>query len=354
MKRCPTCEKTFDDNMRFCQSDGTPLVEDSLPADPYKTMVASKEDIAAAMPPASDDAPVSKPQVKDEGEVLELPAESDPLKTMYASEEEIRKAMGDDEPAGDKKIDIPPVAPEPPKFSEPSLSPPSFGDMTPPPSPFSQASPEPTSSPSPSATDLTGDPFAHTTPPIPSPFSETEPESSPPSPQSKEPERAPYQPPQFKEQEPRPTEPAFDPFNQPPAQAEWTAPPPPKMNQPLAQAEWTPPPAPDSSWQNQQIGQNTPFQPPMAGTGQNQTLAIVSLILGIVGLLFCAGLTGPPALITGFMARKKVAENPAEYGGAGLALAGIITGAIGTLLLLLFVLYIVFVFFVVGSSLLSL
>ena len=46
MKRCPTCDKTFDDNMRFCQADGTPLVDD-VPIDPYKTMVATPADIAA-------------------------------------------------------------------------------------------------------------------------------------------------------------------------------------------------------------------------------------------------------------------------------------------------------------------
>ena len=27
MKKCPTCEKTFEDSYRFCQLDGTPLVD---------------------------------------------------------------------------------------------------------------------------------------------------------------------------------------------------------------------------------------------------------------------------------------------------------------------------------------
>ena len=27
MKQCPVCEKTFDDSLRFCQVDGTPLVD---------------------------------------------------------------------------------------------------------------------------------------------------------------------------------------------------------------------------------------------------------------------------------------------------------------------------------------
>jgi len=87
--------------------------------------------------------------------------------------------------------------------------------------------------------------------------------------------------------------------------------------------------------------------------GPNQVLAIVSLVLGIIGLVFCMGVTSPIALVTGFLARRKAAEKPSEYGGGGLALAGIITGAIGTILLLFVVLYIVFVFGVVGISLLG-
>ncbi len=41
MKKCPTCDKTFNDGMRFCQTDGTPLVEaaDDANKDPYKTTV---------------------------------------------------------------------------------------------------------------------------------------------------------------------------------------------------------------------------------------------------------------------------------------------------------------------------
>ena len=57
MKRCPNCQKTFDDAMRFCQTDGTPLVDDAPPADPYKTMVASKEDIQAALSSSQNEQP---------------------------------------------------------------------------------------------------------------------------------------------------------------------------------------------------------------------------------------------------------------------------------------------------------
>jgi hypothetical protein len=109
------------------------------------------------------------------------------------------------------------------------------------------------------------------------------------------------------------------------------------------EAQWTPPPAPDTSWQNQQIGQNTPFQPPAAGVGgQNQTLAIVSLVTGILSI-FCCGwiLPGVAAIVMGFIAKKKAEENPGAFGGRGLALGGIITGAISVLLgIIVIILYI--------------
>jgi hypothetical protein len=235
MKRCPTCDKTFDDNMRFCQSDGTPLVDDA-PVDPYKTIVAGSGGFGAAS---------SSSQADD---VLDLPSSNDPAKTMYASEDEIRAEMS----ARDEQvIDIPPlVEPEPPKFSEPS----------PPPSPFSR--------------DLGG-----TSAPIPSPFDEP-----------KSPTYDPPPAPSFADPEPVRNQPAFNPFDQP-------------SGGPLAQSEWSPPPAPEAGWQNQPVGQNTPFQPPAAGTGSvNQTLPIVSLIFGIVSLCcYISPVTGIVALVTGYM-----------------------------------------------------
>ncbi len=290
MKRCPTCDKTFDDNMRFCQTDGTPLVEET-PVDPYKTMVARPEDIAAATggSAASDD-------------VLDLPSASDPAKTMYASEDEIRAEVNARDAGDEQVIDIPPlVEPEQPKFSEPA----------PPPSPFSTP-------------DLSGS----SVPPIPSPFDAPKPMS--------------YETPTpiFDEPEPVREEPAFNPFDQP-------------SSQPLAPAEWTPPPAPDAGWQNQQIGQNTPFQPPPFGTGSvNQTLPIVSLVFGIVSLCcYISPLTGIVALVTGYMGMKNANNDPQNYGGKGLAMAGMITGGVFFVLGLLYWIYVIFVigFAAIGS-----
>ena len=127
--------------------------------------------------------------------------------------------------------------------------------------------------------------------------------------------------PQFAESEPSRPSPAFDPF-----EAQAAAP-----SAPLAQAEWTPPPSPQSSFQNQPGG--TSMQSPPPAAGQNKTLAIVSLVLGLVSFLCCSYtfVPGLAAIITGFMARSKANSNPTQYGGSGLALGGIILGAISLL-----------------------
>lgn len=311
MKKCPTCDREFDDAMRFCQTDGTALIDAAPAVDPYKTMVARPEDIAAAIPPmaasVSEPIPPAEPEASEE--VLDLPPAADPKKTMYASEEEIRSAMAEvDKPV----VDLPQT---PPPFIEP-------------------------------VNEVSDSGFSKTTPPIPSPFgapkSDPGPELEPAPPAFEVP--AP-EPPAFAQ--PEPPAPSYNPF-------EHSAPEP---SAPLAESQWTPSPAAeDQSWQQNEAMQNPQYQPGSgipAGGGQNQTLAIVSLVLGISSLIFCAGLTGPPALITGIMAKKKATNDPANYGGAGLALGGIITGILGTLVLLLVIAYFAFVFLFVGASMMS-
>jgi hypothetical protein len=320
MKRCPTCQKTFDDAMRFCQADGTPLVEDTTPADPYKTMVASKEDIAAALgasvtpPPGPSESPAA------EDEPLQIP--SQPLSAPVPSSE-LKTRLADEDRGEGQVMEIPPLVEETPadvpKFSEPEVAPPSFGST--PPSPFS----------SPSDSGVGDFP---TTPPIPSPFTAAAFEPSPSTPQTSEPEPAraafsepePTTPtysepetPNFAEPEPAPT-PAFNPF-----EAQASAP----SESAMAQNEWTPP-SPVSSSQNQPGGINM-SSPPPAAAGQNQTLAIISLICGIAGMTICCGTFVVPlvGLVLGFMARNKANSDPMHYGGSGLALGGIITGALG-------------------------
>lgn len=67
---------------------------------------------------------------------------------------------------------------------------------------------------------------------------------------------------------------------------------------------------------------------------QNHTLAIVSLICSIAGLVICTPVV-IVGVITGHMARKQIRENPNTYSGAGMALAGVIIGWIGIALMLI-------------------
>ena len=67
--------------------------------------------------------------------------------------------------------------------------------------------------------------------------------------------------------------------------------------------------------------------------GAKKGLAITSLVLGILSTATClVFLTGIPALITGIMALNRARRQPAEYGGRGLAIAGIALGAAGIML----------------------
>jgi hypothetical protein len=397
MKKCPVCDKTFEDSMRFCQTDGTPLEDmvEETPEDPFKTMVARpEEDFAEAIPPPSSDpfkTMVAGSQSRDEsGDLLQLPEESDPMKTSVVSQDEMREQLdagkSQEEPVSPSPFDdadfplelsaeeSPDVSdstpPDIPSFNEPSLSPPDFSDMSPqsdasenateiiqpdsiPPSePFSFDA-NPADSPDVSAPqDSFGDsPFG--TPnnaPIPSPFDDTSNNFEPPS--------NPIPP--YKEPEP-PTVLGSNPFDQPPTfgqQQPVNQP----FDQPLQQNDWTPPPAPVSNWQDQGLGANTPFQPP-AVAGASQTLALASLICGVVSLLGLVGLIIPfvnlvcgilsfglaiAAIITGFLARSRAKQKPEQFTGAGLALGGIITG--GLTLLAMAGIIILAVIFVVGGN----
>lgn len=366
MKKCPSCEKTYEDSMRFCQIDGTPLVDDAPPLDPYKTIVArpistseptpepptpaalEPQPVAPAAfeppapvavepeppaaiavepePAAAEETAPAPEAIHEPEEVLDLPA-ADPLKTMYVSEDEMRKALGAVGVPAEPEPEMEIPSPEPPKFiqhempstSDPTPMLPEFEKTKPPiPSPFGDQPQEAKITAPKTAPDEEPETVMQNFPPA-SPF------STPPAEPTPEPEPEPA--PQFT---PPPAVPAFaepEPFQ--PAVAspfQDQSSPVPQDNSPAA---WTPPPAPDANWQNQEIGSNTPFQPPPAGGSVNQTLAIVSLVLGILSICcYISPVTGLAALITGFMARKNIKNDPANYGGNGLALAGMIVGGI--------------------------
>jgi hypothetical protein len=61
----------------------------------------------------------------------------------------------------------------------------------------------------------------------------------------------------------------------------------------------------------------------------NRTLAWTSLVLGILALLFCGLFTGIPAVVTGFIARRRVPKHPGQFAGSGLALVGLVAGCVG-------------------------
>lgn len=86
---------------------------------------------------------------------------------------------------------------------------------------------------------------------------------------------------------------------------------------------------------NRQIYQQ-PFSAPAVYQKQDQTLPIISLILGILGvIMFCAGSPfGLAAVITGFIGMNKANKDPMQYGGRGIAIAGLVLGTMSILITL--------------------
>jgi hypothetical protein len=62
---------------------------------------------------------------------------------------------------------------------------------------------------------------------------------------------------------------------------------------------------------------------------KDRSLAWTSLVLGILALLFCGLFTGIPAVVTGFIARRRVQKHPGQFAGSGLALFGLVAGCVG-------------------------
>ena len=114
-------------------------------------------------------------------------------------------------------------------------------------------------------------------------------------------------------------------------------------------ADWNPQPI-QTAWPNQPAASNAPVAFGVAE--QNKGLAIGSLVCGVLSCTVCCSmgiLLGPAALVMGFMAKKKADEYPSQYGGRGLALGGMITGAVGVLFGIGIILY----YLIVGAAVLS-
>ena len=107
-------------------------------------------------------------------------------------------------------------------------------------------------------------------------------------------------------------------------------------------------PEPLAPWQSQpptvQQQQNPQMMnQPWARRGNDQTLPIISLILGCLSLLltcWCGGFYfGIAALITGYIGMNNANNNPNMYGGREMAIAGLILGAVSFCISLLIVLF---------------
>lgn len=75
------------------------------------------------------------------------------------------------------------------------------------------------------------------------------------------------------------------------------------------------------------------YQPPPGGSPYtappNSSMALVSLISGILGITFIPIIGSIVAVITGSMAKKEIRESYGALGGDGLATAGLVLGWIG-------------------------
>jgi hypothetical protein len=76
--------------------------------------------------------------------------------------------------------------------------------------------------------------------------------------------------------------------------------------------------------------------------------AVLSLVLGLVGVLFAGLFTGIPAIVIGQRARRAVRAGQA--GGDGMALAGVILGWIATVFSVLIVAFVVVAVIVAATT----
>jgi hypothetical protein len=90
--------------------------------------------------------------------------------------------------------------------------------------------------------------------------------------------------------------------------------------------QWQRPAQEPSQWQSQWQQQNPQGQPSPPTPTPTPGKAIASLILSIVGLLFCPYVFSVLGLVFGYMARGEIKRAGGGLGGEGLALAGIIIG----------------------------
>jgi len=81
--------------------------------------------------------------------------------------------------------------------------------------------------------------------------------------------------------------------------------------------------------------------------GEKPPASTAAVIALVCGLLLCLGpITGIPAIIAGVMGRKAAKADPANVGGANMALAGIILGVLNLLGWLVYFVFAVLLVFI--------
>ena len=98
--------------------------------------------------------------------------------------------------------------------------------------------------------------------------------------------------------------------------------------------EWKPLAAMTELQLPQVIGSAAMPYPQIPNYTPNSSLAIASMVCGIVSILLCYvnALAAIPAVICGHMAIKKIRESEFPMAGRGMAIAGLVTGYIGLLI----------------------
>jgi hypothetical protein len=86
---------------------------------------------------------------------------------------------------------------------------------------------------------------------------------------------------------------------------------------------------------------------PVAASAPTNNNAVLALILGLVSLAVCQ-IIGPVAVIIGQRARREIARTGEQ--GDGMALAGVITGAISTVILALGVVALIAIIVIAAAS----
>src|SRR5688500_7131832 len=94
---------------------------------------------------------------------------------------------------------------------------------------------------------------------------------------------------------------------------------------------WNPPQSPPAVWQGNEP--NVPFSQYPTHVSANQTLAIVSLGLGVgavtVGWCCSSGFVlSPAALVTGVIALVQIKKDPKRFSGRGFAIGGIVAASV--------------------------